>query len=206
MSKWSSAVSKAGALALIAVLFLSACDRAGDGEDEPRERAATVVDADTDVDEVPQEEPGVSRRQWRTANSASRDIAGNLTVSLEEGRGGPLALAFANGITLRAEELALHEGGARTGSGASTFRSLLALPDGVRVRVYRVTDERVAQSAPSGGLCGEESRTTTLAIAEFVDDENGWVLRIAAFRGQPAPGARDGDPVLCGAFAYQQPR
>jgi hypothetical protein len=157
------------------------------------------------VDAVPQEEPGVARRLWRAQNDQARVVAGNLSVSLEEGRGGPVAMAFANGVTIRAEQLAAHGGAARTGGPeAQTFQSLLNLPGQVDARVYRVVEERVTQSAPRGGLCGE-LRTAAVAASEFVDERGRWVLRVAAFRGEAAPGENLGDPELCGLFAYEQP-
>jgi hypothetical protein len=148
----------------------------------------------------------LARSRWQTANAGARDITGNLTVSLEEGRGGPLALAFANGVTLRAEELAVHEAGVRVGAASdTTFRAVLGVPSEVSARVYRVIDERTAQSATAGGLCGREARTTAIAAAEFVDEEGDWVLRIAAFKGRRPPGERGAEPEMCGVFAFKQP-
>jgi hypothetical protein len=164
-----------------------------------------VTAADTRVDAVAQEEPGLVRHVWRAANQPARELTGNLTVSMEEGRGGAVAFAFANGITVRAEELSVYESSDRTGSGAATFQSLLALPDQVRARVYRVIDQVTTRSARNGGLCGAEQRPTALAAAEFVDADGDWVLRVAAFRGAEPPGGA-ADPELCNAFAFQQPR
>ncbi|MBL8549948.1 MAG: hypothetical protein JNJ73_08170 [Hyphomonadaceae bacterium] len=205
MSKWSSARSNLLALAAVA-LALGACARdEGQASDSRAARASAIVDPEMRVDEVSQEEPGVARRVWRAGNDTARTIAGNLSVSLEEGRGGPLALAFATGVTIRAEQLSAHRANTKTGGPDNqTFAQLLGLPDQVDVRVYRVVDERVSQSASRGGLCGE-LRTTAMAVAEFVDDTR-WVLRIAASRGEVAPGDAGGDPQVCGVFAYEQPQ
>jgi hypothetical protein len=191
---------------LVAVLALAGCGRdEGQAADTRAARASAIVDPEMRVDEVSQEEPGVARRVWRAGNETARNVAGNLSVSLEQGRGGPIALAFATGITVRAEQLAAHRANTRTGGADNqTFAQLLGLPDQVDVRVYRVVDERVSQSASRGGLCGE-LRTTAVAIAEFVEDTH-WVQRIAASRGTVAPGDAEGDPQMCGVFAYEQPQ
>ncbi|MBI1186381.1 MAG: hypothetical protein GC206_03490 [Alphaproteobacteria bacterium] len=206
MSKWSSARSRVCAALLIAALAAAACtDRSGARNGETDRRSATVTEVDLDVEPVPQEEPGWARSRWETANAGARDVTGNLTVSLEEGRGGPLALAFASGVTVRAEELAVHEANTRVGAADATFRAVLGVPPEVRARVYRVIDERTAASAPAGGLCGRDARTTAIAAAEFVDEEGDWALRIAAFKGRRPPGERGGDPEICGLFAFKQP-
>jgi hypothetical protein len=169
-------------------------------------RAKAITRSEWRVDVIPQEEPGVARRLWRTANPAARDVLGNLSASLERGRGGPLTLAFANGVTLRLEWLTKHDADARIGPGSdATFQTLLALPEQVDARVYRVLDENIARSAQRGGPCGEV-RSTHVALAEFVDDDGDWVLRMAAFRGATPPAGRESDPDPCGAFAYQQPQ
>ncbi|NWG53992.1 MAG: hypothetical protein HXY28_09755 [Hydrogenophilaceae bacterium] len=207
MSKWSSARSRLCAALLIATLGLAACsDRSKAGASASDRRSATVTEVDLDVEPVSQEEPGLVRSRWETANAGAREVTGNLTVSLEEGRGGPLALAFANGVTLRAEELAVHEAGARVGAAAdTTFRTVLGVPAEVRARVYRVIDERTSASAAAGGLCGREARTTAIAAAEFVDEGGDWALRIAAFKGRRPPGERGAEPEICGVFAFRQP-
>ena len=194
-------------LAAGCVLALASCSRdEGQAADGRAQRATAIVSPEMRVDEVSQEEPGVARHVWRAQSDPSRAVAGNLSVSLEEGRGGPVALAFANGITIRAEQLAAHRANTRTGGPDNqTFGALLGLPNQVDVRVYRVVDERVSQSAARGGLCGE-LRTTAIAASEFVDDRGRWVLRIAASRGEVAPGDAEGDPQMCGVFAYEQPQ
>jgi hypothetical protein len=196
-----------GFLAAASLLSVGGCGRndSDDGEGL-KVRPSAIVEPEMRVDAVPQEEPGVARRLWRAHNDQARVVAGNLSVSLEQRRGGPVVLAFANGITVRAEQLLAHHASARVGgAGDPSFQSLLSLPAQVDVRVYRVADERVTQSAPRGGLCGE-LRTAAVAAAEFVDDRGRWVLRLAAFRGDAAPGAGQGDPQLCSVFAYEQPQ
>jgi hypothetical protein len=207
MSKSSSVRFSAAVLALACLFALGGCGRdEGQASDGGGARPSAIVEPELRVDAVPQEEPGVARRLWRAQNDLASAVAGNLSVSLEQGRGGPVALAFANGITIRAEQLIAHHASARTGGpDGQAFQSLLALPTQVDVRVYRVLEERVTQSAPRGGLCGE-LRATSIAAAEFVDDRGRWVLRLAAFRGDFAPGEGQGDPKLCGVYNYEQPQ
>lgn len=205
MSMWCSVRSKAAALGLGALIALGGCTQEGEGTEGARHFGSSTVTApELRVDSVPQEEPGLARQRWRAQNEGAREVTGNLTASLEQGRGGPLALAFANGITLRGEELAVHEGDTRINADGATFRSLLGLPPQVNARLYRVIEETVTLSAGQG-LCGD-ARTTTIAAAEFVDERGRWVLRLAAFRGPAAPGAGRVNADLCGAFAYEQPQ
>lgn len=187
-----------------ALLTLIACAPAGEDAEGERAFGAAITEPEaTRVDAVPQEEPGLARNRWRAVNESARTVTGNLTASLEEGRGGPLALAFANGVTLRGELLTVHDASARVGGQIANFRTLLALPSQVDARVYRVIDETVTLSAGQG-LCGE-ARTTSVAAAEFVGESGRWVLHIAAFRGAVAPG-EGGDPGFCGVFGFEQPQ
>ncbi|MGE3142614.1 MAG: hypothetical protein AB7L65_04790 [Hyphomonadaceae bacterium] len=204
MSMWCSARFKAAA-ALLIVAALAACAPADEeGAGAGRRSTAISQPEDLPVSDVSEEDPGVARRLWRAENETARSLTGNLSASLEEGRGGPLSLAFANGITLRAEEMTAYRADARVNSEGATFQSVLGLPPQVRVHVYRVVDETVSQSAAQGGLCGQ-APTTAIAASEFVDDEKGWVLRIAAFRGAATPGETRAEAELCGGLAFIQP-
>lgn len=190
------------AIALIAVfgLALAACSRESDTSQTPGVRPTTVVEPETRVDTVPQEEPAVARQQWRAANDQARAVAGNLRVSLEGTRGGPLVFAFANGITIRAQPYGVTPADARSGVGGQSFAAVLGGDPRVDVYLYRVLDERVTRSAPRGGLCGD-ALTRTLAVSEFVDGSGHWVFKIASFRGETTPPSNE-DPVLCGSYAY----
>jgi hypothetical protein len=206
MWTWFSARCRAGAIALTAFVAVAACSPQ-DEADASRLRPSTLTEAEWRVDAIPQEQPGLARRVWKTANNTTRDVLGNLSASLEEGRGGPLTLAFATGVTLHLEQLSMHDADARIGpEGEDSFQTLLGLPDQVEARVYRVLNENIARSARAGGPCGE-IRSTYVALAEFVDEDGDWVLRMAAFKGAVAPagGEEEGDPGLCGPYAYQQP-
>lgn len=181
-------------------LLGAACDRQRQTEQTQRPRGSTVVEPETRVDVVPQEEPGVGRSQWRAATDAARGVAGNLRVSLEGVRGGPVIFAFANGITVRAQPYNVVPADSRSGVGGQSFAAVLGGDPRVNVHLYRVLDENVTRSAAQGGLCGQE-RARYLAVSEFVDSSGRWVFKIAAFRGAQAPPSGE-DPLLCNAYAY----
>ncbi len=182
-------------------LGLAACDREDGGAQPPGARRSTIVEPEVrDPDVVPQEEPAVARSQWRAASDTARRASGNLRVSLEGARGGPVIFAFANGITVRGQPYAEVEADSRSGVGGQSFAAVLAGDPRVNAYLYRVLDENVTASAASGGLCGE-TRTRYMAVSEFVDGTGRWVFKIAAFRGdRPPPG--NGDPQLCNAYAF----
>lgn len=176
------------------------CGRSNDAERAPTTRASTVVEPETRVDTVPQEEPGVARSQWRVANDQARTITGNLRVSLEGARGGPVVLAFANGITIRAQPYEVTPADSRSGVGGQSFAAVLGGDPRVDVYLYRVLNENVTQSASHGGLCGE-AIARHLAVSEFVDGSGRWVFKVAAFSGEASP-ASGADPQLCNTFAF----
>lgn len=187
--------------ALAALSFaIAACNRGDEVDQAPRTRASTVVEPETRVDTVPQEEPAVARSQWRAANDQARSVAGNLRVSLEGNRGGPVIFAFANGITIRAQPYQVSPADTRSGVGGQSFAAVLGGDPRVDVYLYRVLDENVTQSAAQGGLCGE-AVSRHIAVSEFVDGSGRWVFKIAAFRGEASP-ASGADPELCNTFAY----
>jgi hypothetical protein len=178
---------------------LAACSRGGDGK-MSGERPLTQVESENRVDAVPQEEPAVARSQWRAVSEAARTNTGNLRVSLEGSRGGPVVFAFANGVTIRAQPYNVVE--ATQGSGArKSFADLLQGDPRVEAYLYRVLDENVIPNRQAaGGLCGA-SATRHMAVSEFVDASGRWVFKIAAFSGEAQPPSNV-DPGFCGAFAY----
>lgn len=181
-------------------LTLGACDRDNSSDQTPRIRASTVVEPETRVDTVPQEEPAVARSQWRAANDDARAVTGNLRVSLQGRRGGPVVFAFANGITVTAQPYDVVAADSRSGVGGQSFAAVLGGDPRVDTYLYRVQNENVTSSAVRGGLCGE-AVARHMAVSEFVDGSGRWVFKVAAFRGQAAPGA-GADPGICGAYAY----
>jgi hypothetical protein len=191
--KWFAA---AAALALLA----AACDRDSDVKQAPSVRPSTVVSPETGVDTVPQEEPAVARTQWRAANDQARSVAGNLRVSLEARRGGPVIFAFANGVTVRAQPYAVVGADSRSGVGGQSFAAVMGGDPRVDAWLYRVINENVTRSAAQGGLCGQDS-TRHMAVSEFVDGSGRWVFKIAAFKGESEPPSGR-DIVVCGAYSY----
>lgn len=189
-------------LTAIAVLALgvSACDRNRGDSTVPGERPETVVEAETRVDTVPQEEPAIARSQWRAANEDARAVTGNLRVSLQARRGGPLVFAFATGVTVTAQPYNVVPADSRSGVGGQSFAAVLGGDPRVQVYLYRVISENVTPSAPRGGLCGE-AVSRYLAVSEFVDGAGRWVFKIAAFSGDTQPPSSS-DPQLCNAYSY----
>lgn len=187
-------------LAAIAVLALSACDRNRGDSAVPGERPETQVEAETRVDTVPQEEPAIARSQWRAANEDARAVTGNLRVSLQDRRGGPLVFAFATGITVTAQPYNVVPADSRSGVGGQSFAAVLGGDPRVQVYLYRVESENVTRSAPRGGLCGE-APARYLAVSEFVDGAGRWAFKIAAFGGDAEPPSSE-DPQLCNAYSY----
>ncbi|MBL8544428.1 MAG: hypothetical protein JNJ63_11535 [Hyphomonadaceae bacterium] len=187
---------------IAAALVTGACQRHRNEAETPLERPSTIVEPETRVDAVPEEEPAVARQQWRAVSEQARTVTGNLRVSLEGRRGGPVVFAFANGITIRAQPYNVVPADARSGAGGQSFAAILNGDPRVNAYLYRVVEEnlipgRVAQ----GGLCGA-APARHLAVSEFVDGSGRWVFKIAAFRGEAQPPS-SADPELCGAFAYQ---
>ncbi len=203
MSKWCSARFRAAfraSCALILIAAAAACGR-NDMVETSTVRPSTIVAPEMRVDTVPQEEPAVARQQWRAVNDNARTITGNLRVSIESVRGGPIVFAFANGVTIRAQPISEVPADQRSGVGGQSFAAVLGGDPRVDAHVYRVIDENVTRSAARGGLCGNE-QTRHVAVSEFVDAGSHWVFRVAAFKGAQAPGLPGQDPQLCAAYSF----
>ncbi len=184
----------------VLALGVSGCNRNGGDASLPGERPQTQVDAETRVDTVPQEEPAIARSQWRAVNDDARAVTGNLRVSLQGRRGGPLVFAFATGVTVVGQPYNVVPADSRSGVGGQSFAALLGGDPRVDAFLYRVESENVTSSAPRGGLCGE-AVTRYLAVSEFVDGSGRWVFKIAAFSGDAQPPSSS-DPQLCNAYSY----
>ncbi len=192
-------------VATMLALVAAACGQNGDtsapATKERPDRSAPVTSPEG-VSVVATAEPGATRNRWNAQTELARTITGTLTASLESGRGGPLVLAFANGITMRLERVADQVGADRTGSGGITFSSTLGADPNAGVFIYRVADETIAQIAPRGGLC-QGARTTFVAVSEFVNRQGDWVFTLAAYHGTAQPGpAAPSDPLFCAAYGY----
>lgn len=179
---------------------VAACGRDPQADNSSPTRPQTVVEPEIHVDAVPQEEPAVVRQLWRAANDPARNVVGNLRVSIESVRGGPLVFAFANGVTIRAQPIDVVPSDQRSGVPGQSFAVALGGDPRVDTHLYRVLDENISQSA-GHGLCGQD-HTRHLAASEFVDSAGRWVFKVAAFKGVRPPGDSDEDPQLCTAFAY----
>jgi hypothetical protein len=187
---------------LAAAALAAACSRQDHGATGPQIHAQTIVSPDpTPPDAVPQEEPAVSRQSWRAINDRTRNVTGNLHVSIERQRGGPIIFAYANGITIEAEAYAEVPSDSRSGVGGQSFAALEGGDPRVGAYLYKVNQESLAPTAAQqGGLCGQDT-TRYLAVSEFVDATGAWMFKIAAFHGGNAPGGGQ-DPLYCGNFAY----
>lgn len=196
-----------GACAVLAVvLAVAGCERAGVGEapasSQRTSRSVPVTTPETAVDTVATAEPGTDRSRWAAQSDLARTVTGNLTASLEAGRGGPLVLAFANGQTVRLERIAEHVGADRTGSGGATFAATLGADPNAGIFVYRVAEERIYSTATQGGICQRDA-AKYVALSEFVNRNGDWVFMFAAYRGDQTPGPQaQRDPQLCGAYGF----
>jgi hypothetical protein len=188
--------------AMVLGTALGGCSPGGGDSNLPGERPMTQVEAETSgIDTVAQEEPAVARSQWRAVGESARSNTGNLRVSLEGNRGGPVIFAFANGITIRAQPYNVVRADRGSGSGGQSFAAVLAGDPRVETYLYRVLNENLIPGrSTTGGLCGT-APTRHMAVSEFVDSSGRWVFKIAAFKGDAPPPANV-DPELCGAFAY----
>ena len=187
-------------LAVALALCAGGCQRRNHNEPANAPRSETIVAPETRVDAVPQEEPAVAHSTWRAANDVTRNITGNLHVSIQHQRGGPLVFAFASGITVEAQAYAEVAADSRSGVGGQSFAAVLNGDPRVDAYLYRVQQEVVTPSAPMGGLCGQD-RTRFLAVSEFVDASGRWVFKVAAFKGDRAPPSSE-DPRFCNALSF----
>ncbi len=189
------------AAAIVGLAALGGCERQDDGAASNGTHATTIVEPETRVDAVPQEEPAVARSQWEAVNENARNVTGNLRVSLASGvRGGPLIFAFANGITIEAQAYEVAQADSRSGVGGQSFAAVLGGDPRVDTHLYRVLHENVSRTATRGGLCGD-AVARHMAVSEFVDGSGRWVFKLAAFSGEAAPPS-GADPILCKAYSY----
>lgn len=162
----------------------------------------TITAVDTKVDTIPTSEPGYVQRSWRADNRLANELTGNLSgAHLQNGRGTPLTLAFANGMTLRLEQVGFQYGREASASQGRSFADVMGAHPEAFVYVYRVISENLAPIAQGRGLCAPRP-TTFVAVSEFVDSNNRWTLRVASFGGQSSPNPQGPDPGLCGVFHY----
>lgn len=204
MSKSFSAASKFVGLAF---LLLAACSPNGDENGDANSRpglGGVITHPDTSVDEVACAEPGKDRHQWDAGDNGTRNKTGNMTASVE-GRGGPLMLAFANGITEQGERDIKLPASTSVAGGPTTFDAILKADPESTVYLYRVTGEDIASVAKTGGLCGMD-KTTFLAVTECVGQDGEWTFHVVAFKGAGMPGPNGTSaPIMCGGFHFKAP-
>ncbi len=207
MSKSFNAAFSALVLASVlgSVLALGGCDeffgkKSSSSPSAPNAPSPLVTSPNTDVEETASAEPGRDRRQWRASSANARSLTGNVTTSTE-GRGGPLLLAYATGITITADREALMKASSPMFAGAGNFADKMKVDRQADVYVYRVSDEQLSPSAAkAGGLCGAD-RTQHVVVSEFVGKEGNWALRIAAVKGQISPGT-ESEPQMLDSDQY----
>ncbi len=152
--------------------------------DIPASDSREQVIADRDVESAASPAPGEQRSQWRAVNEQASAISGNLVVRRTDPRAGEITLAFAHGVTLWARPARLPASDIGVRALLARTRRTLGTPEGVFPALYEVVEERVAMSAPQGGLCGGQ-RSRYLAIAEFMQEDGNWALRVVSFHVPP---------------------
>lgn len=144
--------------------------------------------------------------RWRASNAQARDLVGNLSIDSVDAARGAITLAFANGVTVWAAPALLPRDDASVRELVDDMRDVLGAPPATFPTLYAVTDERVATSAPAGGLCGG-LRTRLVAVATFDDAAGVPQLRLASFHtglGAPPPQRPESGRLKpCFAFDYE---
>jgi hypothetical protein len=157
--------------------FASSCEAAGQS---PKAAPETIETSQSELTT-----PGVARQRWRAANEQAEAIAGSLIIAPSDREAGAVSLAFAHGVTLWARPAMLPVEDADVRKLVRDTREWIGAPDDTFPVFYEVMEERVALTAPQGGLCGG-MRTRVIAIAEFLDQSGNkgaeqWALHIVAF-------------------------
>ena len=164
-----------------ALLFLAAaCDSAQSIPHDSSPRGAVQAPA-----------PGTHlpfHQRWRATNGQAKQIAGNLTIATVGPGAGAVTFAFANGVTIWATPALLPVDDASVRALVMSVQKSLGAPADVFPSFYSVRDERVALSAPQGGLCGGV-RTRLLAVVQFQREptdgtDTRTLLRVAAFHAR----------------------
>lgn len=173
------------ALCVALLACASACDAAG--QSPPASRV--VMEAS----HAEFEAPGLTRQRWRAANEQAESIAGSVTIAASDRAEDAVSFAFAHGVTLWARPALLPIEDDEVREMVRVAQEQIGAPAGAFPSFFEVMEERVALTAPQGGLCGGV-RTRVIAVTEFLDgggaeDSGLWALRIVAFHA-PA-----GDPL-----------
>lgn len=156
------------ALCAVALSLLAACDTAISGARDHSPDAAGDSLATAPPFEI-----------WRPANGQAEAITGSLTSGASDGRS---TFAFAKGVTIWAEPAQLPFDDAEVRALVQEVQQDLGVAADVFPTFFEVREERVALSAPQGGLCGG-MRARWIAMARAPDEGEGESLRLVAYHG-----------------------
>lgn len=144
-------------LSLSSGLALSACDSSRAPAPEASGEFTQAPDEIEDTDS----HTFVGR--WVAANEQAAAVAGNLTIGDSDRSSGALSFAFAHGVVVWAAPALLPRQDAEIRALLSATQERLGAPPSAFPVFYDVSEERVAMSAPRGGLCGG-LRTRMIAV------------------------------------------
>lgn len=128
--------------------------------------------------------------RFEAASTTANAYTGAITVTARQ-------ITGALGQTYDVEPFGQVTGKTKSAGDGQTFADLLSVDAGTPVVLLKVRGEKIAPSAPNGGLC-DAAPTTFLAYASVAGE-----LRLAAFKGATVgAGARAED--LCGTYNYMR--
>jgi hypothetical protein len=128
--------------------------------------------------------------RFEAASTTANAYTGAITVTARQ-------ITGALGQTYDVEPFGQATGKTKSAGDGQTFADLLSVDAGTPVVLLKVRGEKIAPSAPNGGLC-DAAPTTFLAYASVAGE-----LRLAAFKGATmGAGARAED--LCGTYNYMR--
>lgn len=111
------------------------------------------------------------------------------------------ALTFTLGLTYETEIPAGVPATQDYGKSADSWADLLGVPATSTVELRRVRRETVAAKTPNGGLCAPDA-VAYLALGTATGSSRRPSLKLAAFKGDVAPGPEASAADLCGTFNY----
>jgi len=127
---------------------------------------------------------------FEAASTMANAYTGAITVAARQ-------ITGALGQTYDVEPFGQATGRTKSAADGPSFAELLGVDAGTPVVLLKVRAEKIAPSAPNGGLC-DAAPTTFLAYASVAGE-----LRLAAFKGTTVgAGARADD--LCGTYNYMR--
>jgi len=143
---------------------------------------------------APRERAAPSRALvFNAASETARSFTGDVT--LEGAR-----LSFAKGATLMTRPLARREAAEPIAQGGPSFAAAALGPPDIVVEVRRVTEQSLAQGAPS--LCSSGGSPTYVAL---IYGQRSTRVTLMVFNGDEAPGQSASKSWLCATYAYTAP-